>query len=87
MGRWVLHNRYLPRWIHRLANGAIAGSKVTIIVLLAVRFLDLPIWILWIGAIAAVVGIIVNPSRTSFVEGCAGEVGYDELLDTNDDDE
>jgi hypothetical protein len=34
---------------------------------------------MWFAALVAGAGVAINPRRFSLVEGCAGNVGYDEL--------
>jgi hypothetical protein len=43
--------------------------------------LGAPAWSLWFAAPVGLVFAMPNPNRTSLVEGCAGEAGYDELED------
>ena len=45
-----------------------------------VRVLGMPLRILWGALPVAIACIALDPSRYSLVEGCAGDVGYDELL-------
>jgi len=46
---------------------------------MGVRFLALPLWLLWLSLPLAIVFAMVSPVRCSLVEGCAGDLGYDEL--------
>jgi hypothetical protein len=73
--RPILHNLNLPNWLHRLANGAIGG----LLALAALHFFGFPFWLLWIAISVAVGCMVPSPSRFTLVEGCAGDVGYDEL--------
>jgi len=85
----MIHNRYLPLWLHRLCNGVFGVS-----VLLGIG----SIWfgepagswrhvlsrcLLWssipVGIILALVA-----RRFSIVEGVAGREGYDELHEIDD---
>ena len=79
MKRPALHNCYLPDWMHRCANGAIGGMAGIAVATLAMRFLSAPTAVLWLGVISIVAGAALNPQRFTLVEGCAGDVGYDEL--------
>jgi hypothetical protein len=81
-----IHNRYLPLWVHRVCNGflgAVASATLASVGMsrfapdhllhqlsVILLYLSLPI-----GVLLAVVA-----RRWSIVEGCAGEVGYDDLL-------
>lgn len=82
MPRPVIHNCFLPKWLHRLANGVVGGLCALFIPLLFVR-LEPPFWTLWIAGGVAIVCMLQDPSRFSLVEGCAGRDGYDELIDEN----
>src|SRR5262249_18715298 len=79
-GPTVLHNRYLPDWVHRLANGAIGGVLSLLVTTAIVRILGTPLRTLWFALPVAVVCMALDPSRYSLVEGCAGDLGYDALL-------
>ena len=74
MPRPVLHNRCLPGWIHRLANGAIGGLLA---VALVTTFLS--VRLLWVAIPVVIVRMLADPTKFSLVEGCAGNDGYDEL--------
>ncbi len=80
VGLVMLHNRDLPDWIHRLANGVIGGFLSMPASLVAVHVLDAPLGVLWVALPVVVFGMALNPRRFSLVEGCAGDLGYDELL-------
>jgi hypothetical protein len=81
VGLAMLHNRYLPDWIHRLANGAIGGLLASAAACAAVRVVGVPLEAFWSVPLLAVLCIGINPRRFSLVEGCAGDLGYDELVD------
>ena len=85
----MVHNRYLPLWLHRLCNGVLGAA-----VLLGVAGIwfgepaDSWRWILsrclmWLSI---PVGIILAAvaRRFSVVEGVAGGDGYDELHESED---
>jgi hypothetical protein len=78
--RTVLHNRYLPGWVHRLANGILAGLLALMASVAVVRVIGTPLGMLWVALPVAVCGMALDPSWFSLVEGCAGDLGYDELL-------
>lgn len=46
-----------------------------------VRFLGVPMGVLWCAMLVAIGVMAVDPRRFSLVEGCAGDLGYDELMD------
>jgi hypothetical protein len=79
MNRPVLHNMYLPGWIHRFANGAIGGIAGIGAGMVAMRYYSAPVSALWLGALTFAVAAAFDPKRFTLVEGCAGEVGYNEL--------
>ena len=86
--RHILHNRYLPTWLHRICNAGFGSLLIATLGTLAVTNL-LPNAAQAIGLFAVIVGtvvtgfvlLVVNPNRFSTVEGVAGEDGYDELID------
>jgi hypothetical protein len=82
----VLHNRYLPDWVHRLANGAIGGVLSSLAASAAVRVLGAPLGAFWCVLLVALLCTALNSRRFSLVEGCAGDLGYDELLDDGADE-
>jgi len=77
----MLHNRYLPDWLHRVANGAVGGGLSSLPALAIVRVLSAPLWELWFVLPVALICTALDPRRFSLVDGCAGDLGYDELLD------
>jgi hypothetical protein len=80
MQRRVLHNRLLADWIHRAANGAIGGMVACGLVTAAARLTEAPFWLLWLAVPIGLLCMVPSPKRFTLVEGCAGEMGHDELL-------
>jgi hypothetical protein len=82
----MIHNRYLPQWAHRIANGLLgffgcasagAGGYVTFE---SSSFLEEASgWLLLLSPLAGVAFTLLNPRRVSLAQGLAGEAGYDEL--------
>ncbi|MDR3637827.1 MAG: hypothetical protein P4L84_28735 [Isosphaeraceae bacterium] len=79
----MLHNRYLPNWLHRLANSAVGGVLSLLAASAAVRVLGAPLGSFWGALLVAFLCAALDPMQFSLVEGCAGEDGYDELTDDN----
>jgi len=77
----LLPNCYLPDWLHRLANGAIGAGLSSLAALAGVWVFGVPLWALWFVLPAVFVCAALDPRRFSLVEGCAGDLGYDGLLD------
>ena len=82
----AIHNRYLPGWAHRLANGVIAAAILVGIGVIGLTVLEpsgrlasLCWWLLKAAAPAGFLLLFLNPERFSLVRGIGGEVGYDEL--------
>ena len=85
----MIHNRYLPLWLHRICNGAFGAAWLAGIS--SIWFTEPPgSWqhtlsrcLIWSSI---PVGIILASlaRRCSIVEGVAGEDGYDELRGTDD---
>ena len=82
----AIHNRYLPGWAHRLANGVVAAAILVGFAVIGLTLVDpagkLANLCWWFLKAAAPVGFLVlflNPKRFSLVRGVGGEVGYDEL--------
>lgn len=75
----VIHNRWLPDWLHRLANGIVGAGLAALIACVGVRELGLPLRAFAVVPLAAAVSVAAPPRRFSLVEGCAGVHGYDEL--------
>ena len=80
----MIHNRYLPVWLHRLGNGVFG-----IVVCLGIASLGFgpapgswlhvgSRWLIYASLPVGVVLFFVAP-RFSIVEGLAGGEGYDEL--------
>jgi hypothetical protein len=85
----MIHNRYLPLWLHRVFNGIFGAAW----------FLGIgSIWysqpadswkhivsrcLIW-GSIPAGIVMALLAQRFSIVQGVAGGDGYDELHDTDD---
>ena len=85
MNRPVIHNRFLPGWLHRIFCGLFG----------AVVFVTLWAWLLsvvptealafealhsaiWLTPVVSLLCFLAAP-RISVVRGLAGEAGYDEL--------
>jgi hypothetical protein len=82
----MIHNRYLPTWVHRLANGVLAflgAASAGTSGILSFRdgsFLEaVSGWLLLLSPAVGVLFALLDPKRVSLVEGLAGEAGYDEL--------
>ena len=85
----MIHNRYLPTWAHRLANGALAflgtasAGAAGYVSFRSGGFLEQASgWLLLLSPVAGVIFALLNPKRISLAEGLAGEAGYDELGET-----
>ena len=86
----MITNRYLPKWLHRLACGAIGTALIATIASGGLRYFNADSWLhtasvalLWLSIpIGGVFACLAH--RFSIVEGCAGEVGY-EALDSEDE--
>ena len=87
----MITNRYLPLWLHRVACGIITAGFLAAIASGGLRYAEsdsylhiasrLLFWLsIPIGLVAACVA-----HRFSIVEGCAGDVGYEELDSDHDD--
>lgn len=81
-----LHNRYLPQWVHRIANGVIASLLLALAGAWGTTALapgSFPWKLFFIALYASPIGLLaslLNPGRFTLVEGIAGEDGYDELV-------
>ena len=82
----AIHNRYLPGWAHRLANGVVAAAILVGIAVVGFSVLDSQgglvnacWWCLWAAVPVGVAVSFLNPNRYSLVRGIGGDVGYDEL--------
>ncbi|MBL9091249.1 MAG: hypothetical protein JNL96_08490 [Planctomycetaceae bacterium] len=87
----MLHNRSLPLWLHRTCNGLLGAG-----VLLAVGGLGLGApadgWrhilarcLIW-ASVPVGIALVALTRRFSLVEGVAGDMGYDELRETDKDE-
>lgn len=81
-----IHNRFLPEWMHRVANGvlgvllaATAGASGYLWFAPDSIGEGLSGWFLLLSPVVGLLLVIVNPARFSLVDGIAGEMGYDEL--------
>jgi hypothetical protein len=81
-----LHNRYLPHWAHRIANGVMASLLLALTGAWLTSTLDsdsLP-WkmslVLLYASPTGLLASLLSPSRFTLVEGIVGEDGYDELV-------
>ncbi len=85
----MIHNHYLPRWIHRLCNGLLGVALCAGIASIGIGQQP-DSWIhvasRWLLFASVPVGIILAAvaDRFSIVEGVAGGDGYGELNDTDD---
>jgi hypothetical protein len=85
----MIHNRYLPMWLHRVCSGVLGAA-----VLAAIG----SIWFaepsgtwrhilsrcLFLGSVPAGIVLACISHRFSIVEGVAGGEGYDELHEQNE---
>lgn len=82
-----LHNRYLPQWVHRIANGvmaslllALAGAWGT--TALTCHSLSWKVsLVLFYASPIGLPASLLSPNKFTLVEGIAGEDGYDEQED------
>jgi hypothetical protein len=84
-------NRYLPQWLHRVACGVTGAAVSAAIAVGGLRYFDTDGWLrtastvlLWLSIPIGVVMAFVA-HRFSIVEGCAGDVGYDDLDSEHED--
>ena len=82
---------YLPQWLHRVACGVIGAALTVAIASGGLRYFDADSWLhaasgglLWLSIPIGVV-LAWLAHRFSIVEGCAGDVGYEDL-DSDDHD-
>ena len=88
--RFMIRNRYLPRWLHRVACGMFGA---VVLALLGLNWLGQPsgswrhIVSLCFLVLSIPVGVILAcvAHRFSIVEGLAGDVGYEDLDAKQDD--
>ncbi len=81
-----IHNRYLPPWAHRLANGVTASLALATAGAFGAGHLGCDsspgkaCLALLYASPAGLFASCADPARFSLVEGVAGEDGYDELV-------
>jgi hypothetical protein len=86
-----LHNRYLPQWVHRIANGLMASMGIALVGALGASTLacDSFLWKACFALLcASPAGLLLScadPAKITLVEGIAGEDGYDELEEGYDE--
>jgi hypothetical protein len=85
-GGMTIHNRYLPRWTHRVFNAVFGAALVVGFGAAGLGWLaagswlwELSWWAVRFAPVVALILLFVNPERFSVVNGVAGETGYDEL--------
>ena len=80
----MIHNRYLPQWLHRVCNGVLGA---VLLISIGSIWLGEPAesWrhfvshcLIWASIPVAIILALVA-RRFSIVQGVAGEDGYDEL--------
>ena len=80
----MIHNRRLPTWVHRLAQGLLSLAVTLTFVALAAPYAGrgplswLVFGLFFLSPVLAVLAAYLAP-RHSLMEGIAGEDGYDEL--------
>jgi hypothetical protein len=86
-----MRNRFLPRWLHRLACGVVGAAVVATIASAGLRHFETGSrWhtasgvLLW-GSIPIGIVLACVAHRFSIAEGLAGDAGYDDL-DTGGDE-
>lgn len=85
----MIHNRYLPHWLHRLCNGLFGAALLAGIG--SIWFDEPPgSWLhllsrvlIW-SSIPVGIILVVRARKFSIVEGVAGGEGYDELRETKE---
>ena len=87
----MITNRHLPQWLHRLACGAISAALTATIGTTGLRYFDADSWLrtasivlLWLSIPVGVLFACLA-HRFSIVEGCAGDVGYEDLDSEHED--
>ncbi len=80
-----IHNRYLPRWLHRLACGVVGAVLVATIASAGLWHFPAGSWLrtasgvlLWLSIPVGIVLACVS-HRFSIVEGIAGGMGHEDL--------
>jgi len=83
----AIHNRFLPAWAHRVANGVVAAAILVGFAVVGLTLFDSAStvaaaswWCLRAALPIGVLALFLNPNRISLVRGIGGEVGYDELV-------
>ncbi len=80
-----VYNRYLPQWVHRIANGVMASLALALSgafgtgQLACDTFFGKVCLTLLYASPAGLLVSCVDPTKFSLVEGIAGDDGYDEL--------
>ena len=86
----MITNRYLPQWLHRISSGVIGAAVMATVASAGLRYFEPGSWLytasgvlLWLGVpVGVVVAWIAH--LLSIVEGCAGDVGCEDLTDHED---
>ena len=84
--RLHIHNRFLPQWVHRIANGVMASLGFAFVGAFGASHLasDSFLWKVCLALLyASPMGLLAScadPAKFTLVEGVAGEDGYDELV-------
>ncbi len=85
-------NRYLPNWLHRVANAIVATALCAFVGIAGLNYLHgIPVlaraskWLLYLSPFIGILCGVLNPKRFSLTEGCAGDVGYDGLDSKNEE--
>lgn len=87
----MITNRYLPQWMHRAACGIVGAAVTVAIASGGMLSFDADSWLrtasgvlLWLS-IPIGIALACVAHRFSIVEGCAGDVGYEDLESNHDD--
>ena len=81
----MITNRYLPSWLHRVACGTLAGVLVVSIGSECLRHAVPASWLYAASGVVVWLSIPIGLTaaymahRCSIVEGCAGDLGYEDL--------
>ena len=87
----MITNRYLPQWLHRLVCGVVGAAVVAAIASIGLRHFDGDSWLHTASRVLLLLSIPIGvvsacvAHRFSIVEGCAGDVGYDDLDSEHED--
>jgi hypothetical protein len=83
----AVHNRLLPAWVHRVANGAMAAALLGGLGSLGYSWFGgttlAGVICKWCVLLAVPIGMawaVLVTGRVSLVEGVGGDAGYDELV-------